>query len=281
MSRPLFRNVALERLSSGEQLDRLLQVTTPRGWLALAALSLLLLAGLAWAVAGRVATTAGGQGVLIRPAGVQSIVSPQAGVVTGVLVRAGDVVFKDREVVRLEAAGPGNAAGPSFLVSNASGCVLEVLVKEGGTVEKGSVLATLEPPDDRLEVLAYLPVADGQRVRPGMKVEVSPATVRWSEFGYLLGRVTRAGKFPASHAGMMRDLENEALVQALSAAGPCVEVRAELEPDPAAPGGYRWSSSRGPDLPLHHGTPCRVRVTVREQRPISLVLPSVRDLLGF
>jgi pyruvate/2-oxoglutarate dehydrogenase complex dihydrolipoamide acyltransferase (E2) component len=281
MSKQLFRKVALERLSSPDQLDRLLQVTSPRGWVALIALGLLLLTGLVWAVAGTVSTTAQGRGVFIRPAGVRSIVSSQAGVVSGVLVRPGDVIYKDREVVRLTAPGPDNTAGSAFIASNASGRVLEVLVREGGTVEKGSVLLTLEPPDDRLEALIYVPVADGQRIRPGMKVEVSPATVKWSEFGYLLGRVTRADKFPASHDGMMRNLENEEFVRNLLAAGPCVEVRAELEPDPTAPGRYKWSSSRGPDLEMHHGTPCRVRIIVREQRPIRLVLPSVRDLLGF
>ena len=36
----IFRKVALERLSSPEQLDQLLQVTDPKGWMALGALAL-------------------------------------------------------------------------------------------------------------------------------------------------------------------------------------------------------------------------------------------------
>jgi hypothetical protein len=38
MQDKLFRQVALEKLSSPEELDQLMQVTTPRGWFALAAL---------------------------------------------------------------------------------------------------------------------------------------------------------------------------------------------------------------------------------------------------
>ena len=38
----IFRKVALERLSSPEQLDQLMQVTSPKGWLALAGLGALL-----------------------------------------------------------------------------------------------------------------------------------------------------------------------------------------------------------------------------------------------
>lgn len=46
---PIFRETALERLSSPEQLDQLLQVTTPKGWFAL--IALLALLALAAAVA--------------------------------------------------------------------------------------------------------------------------------------------------------------------------------------------------------------------------------------
>ncbi len=42
MQKPIFRKAALERLSSPEQLDQLMQVTTPKGWLALIALAGLL-----------------------------------------------------------------------------------------------------------------------------------------------------------------------------------------------------------------------------------------------
>ncbi len=38
MSQGLFRETSLEKLSSPEQLDALIKVTSPRAWLALAAL---------------------------------------------------------------------------------------------------------------------------------------------------------------------------------------------------------------------------------------------------
>ena len=43
MDKTIFREAALERLSSPEELDRLMQITTPRGWLALIATGILLL----------------------------------------------------------------------------------------------------------------------------------------------------------------------------------------------------------------------------------------------
>jgi hypothetical protein len=72
----MFRKVALERMSSPEQLDQLLQVTAPRSWLALAALMGLLGTAIGWGFLGRISTTISGQGVLVRENGgrVQALV---------------------------------------------------------------------------------------------------------------------------------------------------------------------------------------------------------------
>lgn len=51
---PLFRQSALERLSSPEQLDQLMQVTTSRGWFALAAVIGLLVVGVVIAAVGEI-----------------------------------------------------------------------------------------------------------------------------------------------------------------------------------------------------------------------------------
>ncbi len=61
----IFRKEALERLSSPEQLDQLMQIVTPRSWLPLAALSSLLACGLVWSFVGRIPVTTSGKGVLV------------------------------------------------------------------------------------------------------------------------------------------------------------------------------------------------------------------------
>jgi HlyD family secretion protein len=80
---------------------------------------------------------------------------------------------------------------------------------------------------------------------------------------------------------MMRILENEKLVRSLTQDSPCLQITAELIPDAGTVSGYRWSSSKGPPRLLYTGTPCRALVTVREQPPVRLVVPTIRDLLGF
>lgn len=89
MAKP-FRKVALERLSSPEQLDQLMQVTDSRGWLALAALVVLIAAVLIWSFVGSIPTEAPGEGILIRRGGVSDLVATGSGQVEQVLVAVGD-----------------------------------------------------------------------------------------------------------------------------------------------------------------------------------------------
>jgi HlyD family secretion protein len=101
----IFRKVALERLSSPEQLDQLLQVTSPKSWLALAGLGALLAAGLGWGIWGSIPTEAAGNGIILRQGGVPSVLATGSGQVEELLVGAGDPVVKGQPVavVRQEA----------------------------------------------------------------------------------------------------------------------------------------------------------------------------------
>jgi HlyD family secretion protein len=100
-SSPLFRKVALERMSSPEQLDQLLRVTTPRAWFALIGLIALVSVTILWGFLGQVTSKVGGQGVLIRSGGVQSVVPTGAGRVLEVQVRVGQHVTRGQVIATL------------------------------------------------------------------------------------------------------------------------------------------------------------------------------------
>jgi HlyD family secretion protein len=97
----IFRKVALERLSSPEQLDQLVQVTDPRGWLALTGLGALLLAAIGWGIWGSIPTESQGEGILIREGGVSSLVAAGSGQVEEVLVAVGDSIAKGQPVAKI------------------------------------------------------------------------------------------------------------------------------------------------------------------------------------
>ena len=97
----IFRKVALERLSSPEQLDQLMQVTTPKGWLALVALGAILVTILIWGFLGSIPTEALGEGILIRRGGVSNLVAAENGQVEELLATVGDVIEKGQVVARI------------------------------------------------------------------------------------------------------------------------------------------------------------------------------------
>jgi HlyD family secretion protein len=114
-----------------------------------------------------------------------------------------------------------------------------------------------------------------------MRVRVSPSTVKREEYGSLLGRVVWAAEFPSTSRGMVRVLGNEALVERLMKEGPPIQVNVALDRDPSTPTGYRWSSSTGPSVEISSGTLASGSVIVRQERPIHLVIPKVREKLGL
>jgi HlyD family secretion protein len=103
----VFRKVALERMSSPEQLDQLLRVTTPKSWLALLSLIALLTVAVAWGYWGQLTTRVYGQGVLIRAGGVQNVVPLGAGQVLAIKVKVGDHIAVGQVI--------GTVAQPSIL----------------------------------------------------------------------------------------------------------------------------------------------------------------------
>lgn len=101
MPRPIFRKVSLERLSSPEQLDQLMQVTTPKGWFALISLIALLVIGVLWSIFGSIPDKVVGQGILLKTGGVFDVTVLNSGEVTDISANAGDIVKRGQIVARV------------------------------------------------------------------------------------------------------------------------------------------------------------------------------------
>ena len=89
----LFTKAALEKLSSPEQLDVMMEVTKPKGWIALSAIAFLLVVLILWSIFGSIPTTVDGQGILIRGDQLVEVQAKTEGSVEEMLVQAGDEVL--------------------------------------------------------------------------------------------------------------------------------------------------------------------------------------------
>ncbi len=97
----LYRPRALERLSSPERLDLLLELADRRSWLPLATLASLVALLVAWSIFGSVPINVQGPGILIHPRTVVEIQAPGEGHLRRLLVRVGDTLEAGQWIAEL------------------------------------------------------------------------------------------------------------------------------------------------------------------------------------
>ncbi|NER79294.1 MAG: NHLP bacteriocin system secretion protein [Leptolyngbya sp. SIO1D8] len=100
--RRLFRQKALERLSSPEQLDQAVRIIRPQDWLPLGVLGALVAVGVIWSVVGRLPMTVTGQGILINPRRMIQFQSPISGQLEGLMVQDGQCVERNQVLATIE-----------------------------------------------------------------------------------------------------------------------------------------------------------------------------------
>lgn len=274
----LFRRQALEQLDNMDELDRLVTVTHPRAWLALAAVAALIVTAIVWASAGRLETTVSGEGMLLTGGRTLRVTTVGDGRLTSMLVGIGDRVAAGQTVATVTPAGPQAAAGA--VTSPYSGVVASLQAYPGQYVAAGSPLVTVEPTGQPLVATLYLPIDAGKKVRAGQAVQIIPADVPVDEYGYLLGEVTSVAGQASSPESMQAVLQNAFLVRQFAAGGPVLRVQATLVHDPSTPSGYAWSSSDGPPERVSSGTSCAARVVLSRAAPITYAFPALGRVFG-
>lgn len=176
------------------------------------------------------------------------------------------------------------------VLATSAGTVAEIGVNVDDPVNPGQLLVRLladhagdvgDPGDVGLTTIAYLPAAEGKKVKPDMAALVTPSTVKVELEGYIEGRVVRVSELPASREGLLRRLRNAAQVDEILKAGAPFEVEIELRRNPATPSGYAWTSGHGPDIRVEAGTLARAEVVVGRIHIISLVFPAMDYVFGW
>jgi HlyD family secretion protein len=160
---------------------------------------------------------------------------------------------------------------------------METTVNPGQVVAAGQRLGSIDVDDASVEpvVVAYFPVGDGKKIGPGMRIQLTPDSISRERFGGMLGTVSATSSFPATKESAANVIGNSELAEALLQQGPQIEVLAGLLRDPSTFSGYRWSSSKGPELRISPGTTLAARVTVEGRAPITYVLPFLRSVSGI
>lgn len=220
----LFRQEALERLRSPDQLDKLFAPTTPVAWVALATVLLLVFSALIWSVFGVMATKVNGTGLIIDADGLINISSVTSGRLGELRVKVGDRVHRGQVVATVEQPDleaqiartnrelntvmsredmanmvaslnelQDKLQRNSKVVSPVEGIVSDQIVSGvGDTLSPGTPLFNVRidaKEQGEMMVLLYVPVQEGKKIQPGMMVQIAPGSVDASEYGTLVGQV--------------------------------------------------------------------------------------------
>ncbi|MFJ5290005.1 HlyD family efflux transporter periplasmic adaptor subunit [Streptomyces sp. NPDC088348] len=266
-----FRQQALSKLQSPEELDLPVRLARPQGLLALVVTVVVMAAAAVWAVTGSVSSTLRAPGILTYAQGSYVLQSPVTGQVTGVLAKEGQRLAAGAPVLKVR-----TARGDRLVRAIDAGRVTTLVAGIGAVVTTGADVATVEKTRstrDPLLALVYVPADSAGTVPVGADVDLTVQSAPALQYGLLRGRVKAVGRGAQTRqqtAGLLGDKE---LAAQFTKGGPKVAVLVKLVASSAAKSGYAWSSSNGPPYALDSMTPASGAVHLAEQRPIDWLLP--------
>lgn len=97
----LLRKASVDKLSSPEQLDMMMRVTSPMGWVAVAAIGALILAAVVWSVTFPMPVKVDGRGFMVRGEAVREVQILAGGTIQSMEVKTGDVIESGTVVARM------------------------------------------------------------------------------------------------------------------------------------------------------------------------------------
>lgn len=266
-----FRQKALSKLQSPEELDVPVRFARPQGRLVLLVTVLVMSAAAVWSVTGTVSSKLEATGVLTHGGGTYLLQSPVAGQVTGVLAKEGETLGADEPLIEVT-----TEAGTREIRTVTPGRVASLATSVGSVVTTGADVATVErvdDPDDPLVATLYIPGGDAAGVSAGDDVDLTVRSVPSQQYGVLHGEVKAVGRVPRTQEQIAAFLGDPRFAEQLMREGPPVAVRVRLERSEATESGYRWSSTDGPPYPLQSMTPVSGAVHLDSQHPAEWLLP--------
>jgi multidrug resistance efflux pump len=268
------RKAHLEKLTSPEQLDRLLVIIRARGWIALLCLLVIVLGILMWALFGTIPMTLDGRGIFFNPSAIELIQSETEGVVEEIYVIMGDLVKKGQALLKIKTL---NNQESKAILAPADGRILMVVVLRGQGVAFGQTLLWFQTLENKKEldlVYAFFSIDKGDQIRPGMRAQMMFESVHSAIYGKMEGTVLKVLPYAASAQGsILRSIPSGALREYLTKEEAPVIVLIQPIKDPATPSGFKWTTKKGPPYELIPGSVASIEVFVEEKRPISYLIP--------
>jgi multidrug efflux pump subunit AcrA (membrane-fusion protein) len=266
-----FRQQALAKLQSPEELDLPVRFARPQGWLVLSVTVVVMAAASVWAVTGSVASTVGAPAVLTHAEGSYILQSPAAGQVTEVLAKEGERLPAGSPVLKVRTAD-----GDTVVRTLAAGRITALAATIGQIISTGADVAAVEKvahADDPLYATVYVPAENASAIPENAAVDLTVQTVPSQEYGVLRGRVKSVDRTAQSAQRIAAFLGDSRLGEQFTEDGRPVAVLVKLDTSASTKSGYRWSSADGPPYRLASMTMATASIRLADQRPVDWLLP--------
>ena len=285
----IFSKEALDKLRSPERLDMLFPITTPTGWVMMAAIIVLLFSILLWSIFGAFTVKANGMGLIMDSAGVVNVSH-----ISGDLIAQLEQAEQSADT-RMAQYGMGLAPNDrdalnrvyqygakkqqqnvaEYIYSDYDGIIDEVLIEKGKIISSNMPVCTIRLTQNRDELtgIFYIPVDKGKRVEPGMTIQLAPNGVDTSQAGSLIGVVRSVSQYPVSSESLRQKLGNDQLAQWIQSSqnSALMEIKFDLVKDKDSESGYLWTSIVGKHRPITAGSFCTGSIIIERQPPIEKV----------
>ncbi|MGI5403953.1 hypothetical protein ACQEVG_31775 [Streptomyces sp. CA-135486] len=266
-----FRQQALSKLQSPEEIDLPVRFARPQGWLVLTVTVAVMIAASVWAVTGTVSSTLGATGILTHAQGSYVLQSPVSGQVTEVLAEEGKRLPANSPLLKVR-----TAKGDTTVRTLTAGRLTALVADIGSVVTTGADVAAVErveQAEDPLMAVLYVPAGSGSTVPVGASVDLTVQSVPTQQYGVLRGRVKAVGRTAQTRQRITGFLGSSQLGEQFSKSGQPVAVLVRLDPSSRSKSGYAWSSSDGPPYAVDSMTLATGAIRLAEQHPIDWLLP--------
>ncbi|WP_369230028.1 HlyD family efflux transporter periplasmic adaptor subunit [Streptomyces sp. R21] len=266
-----FRQQALAKLQSPEELDLPVRFARPQGWLVLAVTVVVMAAASVWAVTGTVASTVGAPAILTHGEGSYILQSPVAGQVIAVLAKEGERLAANAPVLKVR-----TQQGETVVRTVAAGRITALAATIGAIISTGANVAAVEKvahAGDPLYATVYVPAENASSIPANAAVDLTVQSVPTQQYGVLRGHVKSVDRSVQSQQQIAAFLGDSQLGEQFTKKGRPVAVLVRLDRGSGTKSGYKWSSADGPPYALASMMSATASIRLADQRPVDWLLP--------
>ncbi len=279
----LYRKSALERMSSPEQLDKAIVVTSPMSWLALAAATVIVVGLIIWSFVGNLTESVDAVGIVHDPIGVCTVYSDGSGTVLEVPAQETTYLTPGTIVARYRIGSLGDVRE---ICATQEGTVTSVLIKPGDQIKPGQDIIRFTPRlgdthGSRPVIVCYVNQVDAEKLSVGkINNRVTLKSDGSQRYGHMFARILSIDGYAATESGMGNVIGtgNNLAAELNPQNKPVVAVVCDLELDPTSENGYKWSSRRGKSKTVNGNDLVTVKFVTRELKPIEKLLYKLSEV---